>query len=319
VSDARLRMAASQCGVDTASFVPVEFAFGDAARDGSTGWIFITEQHDRALGPALLWAQKQQVQVVNILSEKSAGVLARRASLFSHQINVWSVNDGKVVVADAEEVLGEAIVSEAHEKFAAMIAESGAEVVREHGVLSGEVMGLEVCRVIDDNGEARLEIGVGVHDRETFQLLHGKEATLQSLRNVVEIVGKHRAEGAEHHPLNRLGAERLLRHRIVSSPQLVGLTTAYTIEPPVKRMNVKDAVPCVAVGKNDLGDEVVVVCTASVDVDVVAFAADARLRISPKAKLLIATHVNNVVPALQKLADSLVEPAAFTEVAPVRR
>lgn len=319
MSDAFLRMAASQCGVNTASFIPVEFAFGVAARDGSTGWIFVTEQHDRALGPSLLWAEKHQVQLVNVLSEKSAGVLARRAPLFSHEINVWSVRDGKVVVAEPDAVLGKATVSQAHEKYADMIGESGAEVVREHGVLSGEVMGLEVCRVIDDNGEARLEIGVGVHDRETFQLLHGKDATLQSLVNVVEIVGKHRAEGAEHHPLNRLGAERLLRHRIVSNPQLVGLSSAHTTEPPVKRINVKDAVPCVAVGKNDLGDEVVVVCTASVDVDVVAFAADARLRISPKAKLLIATHVNNTVPALKKLANSLVEPAAFTEVAPVRR
>ena len=319
MSDARLRMAASQCGVDTASFVPVEFAFGDAALDGSTGWIFVSEQHDRAIGPALLWAAKHQVQAVNILSEKSAGVLARRASLFAHQSTVWSVRDGNVVAAEAEKVLGESTVTKAHEQFASMIAESGAEVVREHGVLSGEVMGLEVCRVIDDNDEARLEIGVGVHDRETFQLLHGKNATLQSLQNVVEIVGKHRAEGSEQHPLNRLGAERLLRHRIVSNPQLIGLSTAQIAEPPVKRLNVKDAVPCVAVGKDEEGHDVVVVCTASVDVDVVAFAADARLRISPKANLLIATHINNVVPALKKLANSLVEPAAFVEVAPVRR
>jgi hypothetical protein len=61
------------------------------------------------------------------------------------------------------------------------------------------------------------------------------------------------------------------------------------------------------------------VCTTSVDVDVVAFAADARLRIMPNAELLIVTHTKNAVPALQKLGNTLLHPAAFVEVAPVRR
>jgi hypothetical protein len=39
-------------------------------------------------------------------------------------------------------------VSVADEMFAAFIKSSGAEVIREHGVMSGEVVGLEVCRVV---------------------------------------------------------------------------------------------------------------------------------------------------------------------------
>ena len=87
----------------------------------------------------------------------------------------------------------------------------------------------------------------------------------------------------------------------------------------MQRLNVKDAVPCCAAGMTDDGQQIVVVCTASVDVDVVSFAADARARIAPDAQLVIATHTNNVTPSLAKLAKSLRIPARFVEVAPVVR
>ncbi len=110
-----------------------------------------------------------------------------------------------------------------------------------------------------------------------------------------------------------------LRHRIVSSPELVGAQQLQPVEPPIIRMNVKDEMPCVAFGSLPGGVPVVVVCTASIDIDVVAFGADARLRTSPDAELLIATHANNVTPSLHKLAQSLRNPARFVEVSPVRR
>jgi hypothetical protein len=150
-------------------------------------------------------------------------------------------------------------------------------------------------------------------------MLHGKVATLESLVKVVDIVRGHRQSGVEHHPLNRLAAERLLRYRVVVDPQLVAASSMQVVEPPVKRLNVKDAVPCCAVGVSDEGQPIVVVCTAVVDVDVVAFAADARARIAPDAQLVIATHTNNVTPSLAKLAKSLRNPARFVEVAPVVR
>jgi hypothetical protein len=250
-----------------------------------------------------------------------ADLIARRAQLFDIDIRVWLVADKKVTIAEPAAVLAASQVPQSHEQFADLIAQSGAEVVREHGVLSGEAMGLEVCRVVVDENDntPRLEIGVGAHDRETFQMLHGKVATLESLVKVVDIVRGHRKSGVEHHPLNRLAAERLLRHRVVVDPQLVAASSMEVVEPPVKRLNVKDAVPCCAVGVSEQGQPLVVVCTAVVDVDVVAFAADARVRIAPDAQLVIATHTNNVTPSLAKLAKSLRNPARFVEVAPVVR
>ena len=299
----------------------VEFALGAGAVSANHAWVAVLEQCDRSLGPVLLWAQKFDATSLDIFVVSDADLIARRAQLFDIDIRVWLVADKKVTIAEPAAVLAASQVPKSHEQFADLIAQSGAELVREHDVLSGEAMGLEVCRVVVDENDntPRLEIGVGAHDRETFQMLHGKVATLESLVKVVDIVRGHRQSGSEPHPLNRLAAERLLRHRIVLDPQLVGASALHVVEPPVKRLNVKDAVPCCAAGVTEQDQQIVVVCTASVDVDVVAFAADARERIAPDAQLVIATHTNNVTPSLARLANSLRIPARFVEVAPVVR
>jgi len=320
VAQLALRSAMSSIGaVEQPEFV--QFALGAGAVSGNHAWVAVLEQCERSLGPVLLWAQKFDVTSLDIFVTSDAGLVARRAQLFDRDIRVWLMADKNITRAEADALLAMSYVAETHEQFAALIAKSGAEVVREHGVLSGEVMGLEVCRVVVDENDnsPRLEIGVGAHDRETFQMLHGKVATLESLIKVVNIVRGHRQSGSEHHPLNRLAAERLLRHRVIVEPQLVGASSLQASEPPVQRLNVKDAVPCCASGMTEDGQQIVVVCTASVDVDVVSFAADARARIAPDAQLVIATHTNNVTPSLAKLAKSLRIPARFVEVAPVVR
>ena len=55
----------------------------------------------------------------------------------------------------------------------------------EHGVLLGEVDGLEVCRVVLVDGVAHLEVGVGRHDREAFALMHGDVPPAEALVGVV--------------------------------------------------------------------------------------------------------------------------------------
>ena len=320
VAQLALRSAMSSIGaVEQPEFV--EFALGAGAVSENHAWVAVLEQCERSLGPVLLWAQKFDAMSLDIFAVSDAGLVSRRAQLFDRDIRVWLVADKKVTITEPAVVLATSQVPQSHEQFAAIIGESGADIVREHGVLSGEVMGLEVCRVVVDENDntPRLEIGVGAHDRETFQMLHGKVATLESLVKVVNIVRGHRQSGSEHHPLNRLAAERLLRHRVIVEPQLVGASSLQATEPPVQRLNVKDAVPCCALGKTENGQQIVVVCTASVDVDVVSFAADARARVAPDAQLVIATHTNNVTPSLAKLAKSLRIPARFVEVAPVVR
>ena len=67
-----------------------------------------------------------------------------------------------------------------------------------------------------------------------------------------------------------------MRHELIRRPELIGLAELAVAPPPVPRISVKDASPCVATGRTADGEDVVVVCSAGVDLDVVPFAADAR-------------------------------------------
>ena len=69
-----------------------------------------------------------------------------------------------------------------------------------------------------------------------------------------------------------------LRWQLVTEPSLIGAVTLTPVAPPVPRLNVKDAVPCVAAGRDASGAAIVVVCSTGVDLDLIPFAADARRR-----------------------------------------
>lgn len=299
----------------------VDFVLGASGIDGSVGWVLLTQSAQTGLGPALLLMNKNKLRSVNVIVHDPdvAAVLARRAELFELNISVWSVRDNQLVVAAPAIVGANLTASSEHLKFAPVIERSGADLICEYGVLSGEVLGLEVCRVVDDVADAagsrvaRIEIGVGAHDREMFQMINGRQATPESLAKVVNAVRSHRQPGAPRHPLNQLGAERLYREILIADPQLIGAVNLKRAEPPIPRENLKDPSPSVAIGELN-GRTVVVVCSAIVDTDLVTFAADARLRLAPNAELVLAVAPNNILPSMQELASSLRNPARFVVV-----
>ncbi len=147
-------------------------------------------------------------------------------------------------------------------------------------MLIGEVRGLEVCRVVTDEitGTPRLEVGVGQHDREAFQMLHGDVPTVEALAKVVAAVEPHRRYGADPHPLNRLGREQALRARLIDEPSLVGASRVDAISSPLARPNLKDPQPSVARAVID-GVQTTLVVSTGVDLEVVPFATDARLAV----------------------------------------
>jgi hypothetical protein len=185
---------------------------------------------------------------------------------------------------------------------------SGADVVVEHGVVSGEVRGLEVCRAVTDThtGEHRLEVGIGAHDREAFQLLHGNMPTLAALSTVVETVEVHRRPGAEPHPLNRLAAERLLRWEVIHDPSWLGAAELHPLAPPRPRSNVKDPVPCAAIGTADDGSLLTVVCTSGIDLTAIPFAIDVRIATGVQ-RCIVVVRPRDLSPVTQRLA-ALVRP-----------
>ena len=199
-----------------------------------------------------------------------------------------------------------------HLAFRELIAAGGATPLVEHGVVFGEVRGLEVCRVVDrpETGTIALEVGVGVHDREAFAIMHGDVPTLDALTGVVRQVTAVRTPEVPHHPLNRLAQERFLRWRLEQRPELVGATSLSPAQPPVPRQNMKDAVPCTASATRD-GEQIAVVCSVGVDLDVIPYAADVAAEGFP---VIVALPGRDLVPVTRDLAALLERPVELRPV-----
>ena len=287
-------------------------------------FVLVDERPERGLGVALAWATKNSATNVHVLAERATSTLARRAAEFDLSISVWHVDGRTLIPAIAAPLAPEPNVPASHRVFASVIEAAGADVVTEHGVLCGEVRGLEVCRVVTDEhtGIDRLEVGVGAHDREAFGLMHGETPTAESLRRIVNVVRRHRAPGADPHPLNRLGAERALRARVIDDPSLIGLMRLVSSAPAEPRPNLKDPIPCVALGETAEGGRVVTVFSSGIDLDVVPFAADARLFHGSADPSLLESEVMIVVPerdlspVTMRVASLLRHPARIVGVRP---
>lgn len=257
-------------------------------------WIIVEGAGERALGTALAWAVRRHAVALHLVVDEATGPLARRAAQFEFPISVWYPQDRTILPVVAEHVLPHPDASDEHLAFAELIERGGAEVNVEYGVVTGEVRGLEVCRVVDeattgrlvelgdvdlaaigDEPGVRLEVGVGANDREAFQIIHGNVPTLDALRAVVGSVRAHRSVDAVQHPLNRMAPERFLRWQAIEEPDRIGLHRLVAAPPPVPRPSMKHQAPAVARGVDGDGEHVVIF-TSGVDVDVVPFALDAH-------------------------------------------
>lgn len=304
-----------------------EFGSSVGIFSDGTAWVLLTARHEFGLGPAMIWALRHNATELKLFTEHNASDLARRASFFTFKIEVFEIINETRAGVGTVPALPHAVpalpctvsmkeISTADESFTSFILSSGAEITREHGVLAGEVCGLEVCRVVHETTdtavvESRLEIGVGTHDRETFQLLHGRTATIESLRKVVDEVAAKRIVGANPHPLNQLGRERLLRHLICALPHLVDAVSLQTVAPPMPRANLKDQVPCCAMGVARDGRVLVAIFSIGIDPDVISFGADARQALDDQADLVFVSPQRDIVPAIVQLGELLRVPARF--------
>lgn len=298
-----------------------DFAPGSALLEGSEAWVYLDDHPAERLGASLAWAIRRGASALHVVAEAGTGILARRATEFELPISVWHAHERTLVEAVAEPFPVAAQVPAHHLPFRELIAEGGADPLVEHGVLVGEVRGLEVCRVVDDvyTDATRLEVGIGAHDREAFQMLHGDVPTAESLARVVAKVAEHRVPGAPQHPLNTLAAERLLRWRIEQDPASIGAARIEPVDPPVVRRNLKDPVPCVAVGEAADGTAMLVVCSAGVDLDVVPYAADARLAhggtgVDRRRELVVVLPRRDRMAIVDEIAALLRQPASFVSV-----
>lgn len=286
---------------------------------GAEAWVLLDDRPERGLGAALAWALRRDATELTVLADSGTGQLARRSEGFDFQIGVCHIEGRALIPAVAEPLPARQDVRADHRALRSTIVEGLAEPVEEHGVLAGEVRGLEVCRVVDDpvSGDVRLDVGIGVHDRETFQMLHGDRPKVEALADVVRTVGAQRVAGMPPHPLNQLAASRLLRARLVDHPELIGAESVAPVEPPLPRANVKDQAPCVAIATSASGEHRLVVCTTGIDLDVVPFSVDALSFSAATHRVdscVIAAPRRDVVDIQLRLAALCRVPTAFVPI-----
>jgi hypothetical protein len=309
----KLRAIAPALGLDPSRVEDRDFPYGAGLVQGSRGALYVVRDHIRTIGPTLLWMQKHQLEEVDLVIEGDGGIPARRAQALTCELRVWQMQNGKLERAQPTPHLPRIEVPQSHEQFAATIQDCGALPVREHGVLTGEVLGLEVCRVVDTPEGPKLEVGVGAIDRETFQLVNSHRTIEDSLTEVVGIVRAHRQPGAPHHPLGKLAGERLLRHRVMSEPSLIGVSTLKPVEPPIPRGGIRESSPCVAVGIDETGGSIVTVFINTVEVDLVGFSIDSLTRENFTNQLVVAGGSGSITPSVKKSFQFLGQPARLLE------
>jgi hypothetical protein len=295
-----------------------------ALHAGGTLWVHGTQlptegRQPSVLGTALAWSARASsarlddaTTQIAILDPDEPGVVVRRARNFSLPVFVLESNSNGSLAVPSPEPYPERVEAVAVELDGiSAAAHLGAEVVVEHGVVSIEVDGLEIARVVRENGRDRLQMGVGAHDREMFAMVHGADTSADRLAEVVRWVAETRRPTAPSHPLQHLARERSMRRHALSDPASIGFATLVAVDPPVIRRNVKDSVPCCAAGRTITGENAIAVFSAGVDLDVVPFAVDARQYHDPDAKLYIVVEQRNIVAAQQRVASMVAGHAAF--------
>lgn len=311
---------------------PEGFPHGAALRDDGAAWVLVEGLAARSLGAALAWSIRHDVTSLHLVVDHDTGLLARRAQRLAFPVTVWFPQDRVLLPVVAEPLVEAPPPSPEHLELVSVIEAAGATPNVEHGVVVGEVRGLEVCRVVDQPTVGHfaelgdidiapsldptsekitmdgvlLEVGVGANDREAFRLLHGDIPTVEALAAVVDSVLAHRSPDAPQHPLTRLGQERYLRWRLEQEPGLVGMAAVSPAEPPQPRLNLKDPVPCVARAIGIDGSESMIVCSIGVDVDLVGYVADVQEMTD--VPVIVALRERDAVPITRELLALLAAP-----------
>jgi len=277
-----------------------------AALETNGAWTALLEADPLAsFGQAVVLAVRHKATALDLLAEKDTGALARQAQHFSPAPVVWRIDGSNLHPAEAEPLVElPAVVVPPH--IEAVLNEVGVDLVIEHGVATGEVLGVEVARVMTaHDGTQRLDVGVGAYDQGAFATINPDLSDSAALQAVVDQVRAHRYRGAEPHPINRLVRERWLRAELLADPSRVGLSSLRSVEGTVAREGLYDVRPACAVGGGAL-----VACSVGVDLSLVPTAADLAAHHGCD-RIIFVLPQRDVYDVTKQLAERLAIPHEF--------
>ncbi|MCU1497259.1 MAG: hypothetical protein JWM47_1212 [Acidimicrobiales bacterium] len=315
----KLRVLASERWSISGELRSGSFPSGATLLDPEAGraWVLVEGDAARRLGGALAVAHRAGARELHLIVDdpEAGAILARRASAFRFPVQVWRSEGRELSEVTAAPVAADPAPAPEAELYRPVLRAAALDPVVEGGHLMGELLGLEVARVVvDDDGSAHVEAGVGRFDREVATMMFSHLGETDSLARAVDIVGRYRHPGAERHPLNVLVPERWLRSVLVADPALVGAATLRPVGSALPRANLNEEGIATAVGQDVDGRPLVVVCSTGVSLDLVPSAADDRLTHGPDARLVLALPERDAVPVTADLAGLLHAPAQIATV-----
>lgn len=170
---------------------------------------------------------------------------------------------------------------------------SNLEVVLEQGDWRGELLGLEVARIVrwpletGGDGCLHIEAGVGRFDRDAAAAMHEGESADEGLQRAIRIVSEHRYPGAPTHPLSVLARSRWMRSVAIATPELVGASELEPLETTFAPASVREERPAGALGHTTSGIPLLVVFGAGSALDLLPVGTDTRELHLPGALLRV--------------------------------
>ncbi|MEZ5373343.1 MAG: hypothetical protein R2704_11520 [Microthrixaceae bacterium] len=250
------------------------------------------------------------------------GRLAHIGGLFQPEVRVWLVDGGDVeeLAATAAPPL-EPAPWDAAADLVRLLADAGLEVSGEPGMVLGEVAGLEVARVTVLDGEPRLDIGVGRFDQELSAVAQADLPRAEALQRAADLVRLTRTPENGAHPMTRLARERWLRSHLLSEPGLVGAAELSATSGLWVRDGLKRPAPAAAIGTDEGGRPMMVVCSAGVDTDLIPAALElVDVAVAPPDRtdstLVVALPAGDVMAATQRVAELAVRPVRIVGLTP---
>ena len=303
---------------------PTTFNTGAGLVIDDVAYVLIADHKVDPLGAALAWALQRNATTLELIVDEPGETLAARTAGLSYQARAWRAVGTELAPVDDVDLApigGADPDAPAYVALRETIRSSGCDVLVEHGVMLGEVLGLEVARVVTEvDGSLTTRVGVGLYDQEAHALMHASEMIEARLEQVVAEVRSHRNGDVAPHPLNRAARERWLRSLVLADPTLVGLSSASAIDPLKVRGGVREAQPVAAMGiAND--ERVLVVASSGVDLGLVSAAAGYLHRLdAPADRIVLLLPERDHHEIIGRQAGLLAAPADLVSIAdPWRR
>lgn len=292
---------------------PVSFNTGVGLVDGARAFVYLIGDGPSPLAAALAWGPSQGATELHIVLDEPDPLLVRQALGLQPVPTLWRVVDNGMEPVVVAPVAGVGDPAPAALALLPVLEDAGCDVTIEHGVIVGELLGLEVARVVvDADGGADLRVGVGLYDQEAHALMHARSSVEERLAQVIDHVRSHRTRDASPHPLNRVARARWLRAVVLAEPERLGLDHLDPLAPLEPRGGIHEDHPVAAHGLQGTVS-VLVVASAGIDLDLVPHAAG-HLAATGADRAILLLPARDHHPAIERQAQYLRVPAELVAI-----